>query len=71
MINTHYFVANGDKRANDLKLLLENESYLKTHVDIMLNDSSECLKKVRVDVNTGEGFFVVQVHHLVKLLQER
>jgi hypothetical protein len=37
----------------------------------MQNDSTECLKKVRVDVHSGEAFYSVQVHTLVKVLQER
>lgn len=60
-----------EKKANDLKPLIEKESILKSHLEVMQRDSSECIRKARVDVNTGEEFFTAQVGYLVGVLQER
>lgn len=56
---------------DQIKPLVVNEVALKAHIEIMQNDSSECLKKVRVDVHSGEGFYAAQVSTLVNVLQER
>ena len=51
--------------------MLESDATLKNQLDRIQNDSLECLKKVRVDVHTGEPFYSIQVNHLVTVLQER
>ena len=60
-----------DKRVNEIKPLIESEKILKTHFEIMQLDSAEFIKKVKVDANTLEPYYSVQVHNLVLILQER
>lgn len=60
-----------EKKTSEVRPLVDSEIVLKAHLEIMQNDSSECLKKARVDANTGEEFFCVQVNQLVKTLHER
>ena len=57
-----------DKRVTDIKPLIESETILKTHLEIMQADSAEFIKKVKVDVNSGESFYRVQVNNLGKSL---
>lgn len=46
-----------EKKANEIKPLVDSEVVLKAHLEVMQHDSSECLKKARVDPNTGEEYF--------------
>mmetsp|Transcript_17477 Transcript_17477/g.15409 ORF Transcript_17477/g.15409 Transcript_17477/m.15409 type:complete len:284 (+) Transcript_17477:141-992(+) len=54
-----------------LKPLIENDIILKSHIERIQNDSLEPLKKVKVDVHTGEPFYALKIQHLVTVLQKR
>ena len=43
-------------------------NYLKKHLEIMQEDSTEFAKKAKVDVNSGESFYKVQFNNLGKSL---